>query len=142
MIAGEILPHFQGGAVHDHWSSYLKFDNCTHYFCNSHHLRELQFVLDQYQQPWAAELSQLLLDIKAEVEAMPVPTLALPAERLAYFDAEQVLFAPQQEQLLSVPFAPTFRPCANRVTMLLELFTMPLLVTSSCLLPLWLSSYR
>jgi transposase len=68
MEAGGILPVFQGGAVHDHWSPYLKFDNCHHYFCNAHHLRELQFVLEQYQQSWAADMAQLLCTIKAEVE--------------------------------------------------------------------------
>ncbi|MCA9925825.1 MAG: IS66 family transposase, partial [Anaerolineales bacterium] len=53
MAAGEILPLFRGEAVHDHWSPYLKFDNCRHNFCNAHHLRELQFIAEQYQQTWA-----------------------------------------------------------------------------------------
>ena len=88
MKAGDVLPHFQGGAVHDHWASYLKFDACQHYFCNAHHLRELQFIEEQYQQPWAPEMAQLLLDIKAEVEATPEPATSLPPERLAYYEAE------------------------------------------------------
>jgi len=88
MAAGGILPEFQGGAVHDHWSPYLKFDNCCHYFCNSHHLRELQFILEQYQQAWAADMAQLLLDIRAEVEATPAPALSLPPERLAHYQVE------------------------------------------------------
>ncbi|MCB0174322.1 MAG: IS66 family transposase [Anaerolineae bacterium] len=88
MAAGGVLSEFQGGAVHDHWPSYLKFDNCRHYFCNAHHLRELQFILEQYQQPWAAEMAQLLLDIKAEVEGTPPPAMSLPAERLAHYEAK------------------------------------------------------
>ena len=88
MAAGGILPEFQGGAVHDHWSPYLKFENCQHYFCNSHHLRELQFILEQYQQAWAADMAQLLLDIKAEVEATPAPAMSLPPERLAHYEVE------------------------------------------------------
>jgi len=88
MAAGGILPAFQGGAVHDHWSPYLTFDNCSHYFCNAHHLRELQFIWEQYQQAWAADMAQLLLDIKAAVEATPAPALSLPPERLAHYEVE------------------------------------------------------
>jgi transposase len=80
MRAIGILPAFQGRAVHDHWKSYLAFDNCQHAFCNAHHLRELQFVTDQYEQPWAQAMAQLLLDIKQEVmNAQPYQaTLSAP----------------------------------------------------------------
>lgn len=88
MKAGGILPTFQGGAVHDHWSSYLQFDNCQHYFCNAHHLRELQFILEQYQQQWAADLAKLLLNIKAEVEATPAPAMSLSPDRLAHYEVQ------------------------------------------------------
>lgn len=88
MAAGEILPQFQGHAIHDHWASYLQFDNCQHDFCNAHHLRELQFITEQYQQTWAMEMGQLLLDIKAEVASFSATTSSLPAERLAHYEAE------------------------------------------------------
>ena len=85
MTAAGILPDFQGGAVHDHWSPCLKFDTCQHYFCNAHHLRELQFIQDQYQQEWAPEMAQLLRDIKAEVEACPASAMSLPLDRQACY---------------------------------------------------------
>ena len=87
MRAAAILPHFQGTAVHDHWASYLAFDHCQHAFCNAHHLRELQFMVEQYQQRWAADMAQLLRTIKQEIAAAPPSAMALPAERLTYYNA-------------------------------------------------------
>jgi transposase len=84
--ASGILPHFKGRAVHDHWSAYFNFEQCDHALCNGHHLRELQFVVEQYQQPWAQAMIELLLTIKAEVEATPLASLSLPPERLVHFE--------------------------------------------------------
>ena len=81
-----ILPMFKGRAVHDHWSSYFTFENCQHALCNVHHLRELQFVVDQYKQDWAQKMAQLLLDIKAEVEDANPHQLSLSPERVAHFE--------------------------------------------------------
>ena len=86
MQAMGILPLFQGRAIHDHWQSYFTFDDCQHALCNAHHLRELQFVIDQYQQAWAKEMSQVLLDIKAEVETTPLELMSLAPERLTHFE--------------------------------------------------------
>jgi transposase len=86
MKAAGILSKFKGRAVHDHWQSYFTFTNCQHALCNAHHLRELQFVVDQYEQVWAQEMMQLLLDIKAEVEAALPKQMSLPPERLAHFE--------------------------------------------------------
>lgn len=88
MSAAGILNEFQGTAVHDHWAAYLSFENCQHAFCNAHHLRELQFIVEQYQQPWAAEMAHLLRTIQQEVAASPASATALPAERLTYYNAE------------------------------------------------------
>ncbi len=66
-----ILPQFTGRAIHDHFKSYLQFTHCLHGYCNAHHLRELQFITDQYKQSWAARMSQLLLDIKIAVARAP-----------------------------------------------------------------------
>jgi transposase len=86
MQASGILPHFKGRAVHDHWSAYFNFEQCDHALCNGHHLRELQFVVEQYQQPWAQQMIELLRAIKAEVEATPAPYMSLPPDRLAHFE--------------------------------------------------------
>jgi transposase len=88
MQAGGILPQFQGNAVHDHWKPYLKFEQCQHSFCNAHHLREFQFITEQYQQSWAAEMAHLLRKILAEVETTPAPMMSLPADRLAYYETK------------------------------------------------------
>lgn len=88
MAMGEILPDFQGQAVHDHWAAYLTFDQSQHCFCNAHHLRELLFIQEQYQQPWADELAQLLRDGYREVQSTPSPAMSLPAERLEYYSTQ------------------------------------------------------
>jgi transposase len=81
-----LLDDCQGRAIHDALAAYFQFDNCTHALCNAHHLRELRFVTEQYQQAWAGEMAQLLLDIKAEV-AQTVAAMTLPPDRLAYYEA-------------------------------------------------------
>jgi transposase len=86
MKAAGILSEFKGRAVHDHWQSYFTFKDCQHALCNAHHLRELQFVIDQYEQEWAQGMMQLLLNIKAEVNAAPPEQMSLPPKRLAHFD--------------------------------------------------------
>lgn len=63
-----ILPEFDGKALHDGWKSYLGYD-CEHFLCNAHHLRELQFVQDCYEQPWAFQMSLLLVTILRQVQA-------------------------------------------------------------------------
>jgi transposase len=86
MRAMGILPAFQGRAIHDHWKPYFTFEQCQHALCNAHHLRELQFVVDQYQQSWAQEMIDVLLTIKAEVEAAPLEQMSLAPERLTHFE--------------------------------------------------------
>jgi len=88
MQAIGILPDFTGWALHDHWASYLAFDQCDHAFCNAHHLRELQFITDQYEQPWASELSSLLYDIQTEVAQAAGDASSLAPERIAHYETE------------------------------------------------------
>ena len=111
--AADILTQFQGTAVHDHWASYLTFDQCQHAFCNAHHLRELQFMVEQYQQPWADDLAQLLRTIKHEVDAAPADATTLPSERLTFYNAEYDRLIAQGLSLHSATDPPA-RPTRGR----------------------------
>ena len=68
MDAMGILSEFGGVAVHDHWSPYFNYTDVIHALCNAHHLRDLTFVHEQYEQDWTEDMSQCLLDIKKEVD--------------------------------------------------------------------------
>jgi transposase len=68
MSASGILPDFNGCVVHDGLEWYQRFSQCQHALCNAHHLRELRFIVEQYQQSWAGDLFKLLLDMKQQVE--------------------------------------------------------------------------
>jgi transposase len=63
-----ILPQFKGTSVHDGWRSYFLYEGCSHALCNVHHLRELVFIDETYQQTWAADLKKLLLVMKERVQ--------------------------------------------------------------------------
>ena len=63
-----ILPHFTGTAVHDHWKPYYRFNGCTHGECNSHHLRSLKDIVENYHQEWADKMAGLLIVIYHRVE--------------------------------------------------------------------------
>ncbi len=62
-----ILTDFHGVSVHDGWQSYWRYA-CEHGLCNVHHLRELIFLYEVLQQAWAAQMKDLLLDMKAAVD--------------------------------------------------------------------------
>ena len=92
-----ILPNFAGTSIHDGWKSYASYD-CAHGLCNAHHLRELRFIVERYKQPWADQMSTLLLDIKTEVERAK-------AENLTVLDATQVeTFEQRYHQVLANGF--------------------------------------
>jgi transposase len=73
-----ILDHCTGTAVHDHWQPYFTYDDCRQALCNAHHLRELHYIDTQYQQPWANDMSELLLESKATVEATLPRSASVP----------------------------------------------------------------
>lgn len=80
-----ILPEFQGVAVHDFWKPYFMY-KCTHALCNVHILRELSGIIENTGQQWAKEMKQLLLEIKAAVDATAIS--ALDETTLAKFEAK------------------------------------------------------
>jgi transposase len=64
-----LLPAFTGVSVHDGWKPYQQYTRCRHALCNIHHLRELTFLEEQYQQRWATELKALLRELLREMKA-------------------------------------------------------------------------
>lgn len=91
-----ILPGYRGVSVHDGWKPYQAQTTCRHALCNIHHLRELTFVEEQYQQPWAKELKDLLLEMRTAADQARTQGLAdLPAAQRADFRAhyERILHA-------------------------------------------------
>ena len=93
----DVLPNFDGVSMHDGWASYFLYD-CAHAVCNAHHLRELRFIVERYEQPWAAQMITLLCEIKAQVErAKADGKQALDAEQLADFEQ-------QYQTLLTIGF--------------------------------------
>ena len=67
MQDADILPKFNGIAVHDHWKPYLNYP-CSHCLCNAHHLRELIFLVEEEKQSWAKSMIDLLLEINQTVK--------------------------------------------------------------------------
>src|SRR5438874_2368225 len=63
-----ILPGYTGTSVHDGWASSPTYTACRHALCNVHHLRELTFLEEQYQQAWATDLKTLLRQMKAATD--------------------------------------------------------------------------
>jgi transposase len=83
-----ILPQRQGTVVHDGYSSYAQYPDADHALCNAHHLRELVFIQEQYQQAWAGEMSKLLVEIQDAVEeAKTQAQIALTDQQLVDFQA-------------------------------------------------------
>jgi transposase len=85
MDAMEILPEYEGIAVHDHWSPYNKY-SCSHSFCNAHHLRELDFISQSEKVLWSENMHILLNAMNQEVnKAKEKGKKALSADKAARF---------------------------------------------------------
>ncbi|HEY9823869.1 MAG TPA: IS66 family transposase [Stenomitos sp.] len=86
--AMDILPQFEGTSVHDGWRSYALY-GCVHALCNAHHLRELRFLVERYQQEWAEQMMTLLVTMKASVEqAQAQGQTQLSADEITEFETQ------------------------------------------------------
>ena len=103
-----IFPHFHGTALHDAYRSYFQYQNVRHALCNAHHLRELTFIFEQYQQSWANEMIDLLREIKTAVEAAQPDQEHLSPAKIADFEAryDAILTAGFQANPVAPPVEP------------------------------------
>lgn len=62
-----ILPNFHGVLIHDHWKPYFTY-LVDHALCNAHHIRELQWVIENDESAtWAKDMQDLLIEINEAV---------------------------------------------------------------------------
>ncbi len=59
-----LLTRFRGNLIHDFLSAYYRFSDCRHFLCNAHLLRELTYLHEEMDQPWAADMIELLREAK------------------------------------------------------------------------------
>lgn len=89
----DIIPKFKGTLVHDHWKPYYIY-LCLHSLCNAHHLRELQWVIDNHPQyTWAEELQTLLSTINDVVKL---------AEKKCLDEKEAMLYEKRYRQIIKM----------------------------------------
>ena len=65
-----ILQHYTGTLVHDRFSSYFSYQ-CSHSLCNAHILRELHYIDEAFEAPWAIKIKKLLLRAKNKKDKNP-----------------------------------------------------------------------
>jgi len=58
-----LLQRFRGKLIHDFLSSYYRL-LCRHFLCGAHLLRELTYLHEEMDQPWAKDMIELLLEAK------------------------------------------------------------------------------
>lgn len=63
-----ILPGYQGVSAHDGLKPCRTNTNCRHAVCNIHHLRELTYLEEQYQQGWAKAVKGALREMKVATD--------------------------------------------------------------------------
>jgi transposase len=81
-----VLPRYRGTCVHDGWLAYSSYTHCRHALCGVHLLRELTYFaeLGEETKAWAARLTELLLEMKGEVERVTADGgQQIAAEKLA-----------------------------------------------------------
>lgn len=90
-----ILPTYTGVSVHDGWKPYETYTQCRHALCNVHHLRELTYLEEAYQQAWATDMKALLHEMHAATDAARVQGASRLAasQRTAFVTRYQALLA-------------------------------------------------
>jgi len=63
----KIIPNYTGVLVHDHWTQYNNYTNCSHSYCNAHILRELNGVTEKESVLWSQDMHKLLTDMNIAV---------------------------------------------------------------------------
>jgi transposase len=103
-----IFPVFKGKAVHDAYCSYFQYENVINGLCNAHHLRDLIFIREQYQQTWASKMIDLLLEIKVAVEAAQPERESLLPTQITDFETryDAILDSGLRENPASEPAEP------------------------------------
>jgi len=67
---GAIAEGLEGGVVvHDHFKPYYGLTGVAHAFCNAHHLRELKALIEIDKEPWAKDMSEVLVEANEAVRA-------------------------------------------------------------------------
>jgi transposase len=80
-----ILPNYNGVIIHDFWKPYYKY-LCDHGLCDTHLLRELTNISENYEQEWSGEMADLLLVIKGCVDETRETSDSLMAEQIKDFE--------------------------------------------------------
>ncbi len=65
-----VLQHYRGNLVHDRFSSYFSY-KCDHSLCNAHILRDLNYVEETFEAPWASQIKKLLVIAKNKKDKDP-----------------------------------------------------------------------
>ncbi len=63
-----LLGHYNGTLVHDRFSSYFSY-RCDHSLCNAHILRDLVYVEETFDAPWAKDMAAILVRAKQKKDA-------------------------------------------------------------------------
>lgn len=97
--------------MHDDYRSYWQVTTALHATCNAHHLRELLFLEERYQQTWATDLAQLLREIKQAVAvAVQAEQVTLAAPQVAEFERRYQRLLDQGYQANPLPSPPPDAP--------------------------------
>ena len=90
-----ILPKRTGWCIHDYWKAYLTYQQAKHGLCNAHLLRELTYLVENYQQIWAEAMIKLLTEIQKAVPA------AKALGQAAFFPEQLTDFQNRYDQIVA-----------------------------------------